>query len=477
MRIFPNQSNIVKAIIAYGLAVLFIIGSLFPAQLAYADVRRSDVVKGRTMEERGLTAALCPSISAERVYLTDEEGTVYFERNADEEAQIASITKVMTAIVAYESAPLDTKITVSGNASTVGESSAGLWAGDTLSLEDALKALMIPSGNDAAIAIGESLGAAMIGENIPEVSLTLGDSEEAAASRKRAQAAFVEKMNQKAAELGCTNTIFENPHGLDFNQFEGQLHSTAKEVSIICKYAMGIDFFRQIVDMPSATFPVERSGAQVDITVETTDELLGVYEGACGIKTGNTELAGPCFAGACEKDGHLLYAIILDATSEYQRFVDATTLYDWVASNEISYQLAHSPESYPMETNGAVVDVPVVADVAMTGWLDKTVPATFADPDASVEIFAIDGNISQNFEFFEPAGSVNAGDLVGRAVFYQGNVKIAEEDIVACESIAGPNIIEGIQIWWEKLMRALSGQDQSATSVIINDTELLIDKN
>ncbi len=480
-----SQTNFMRALSVRALALIFAVAlllggahaALFSTDLAYGDVRKTDTVMGQSMESRGLKATLCPSVSAEYVYLVDSNGKVYFERNADTPAQIASITKIMTAIVAYENAPLDLQITVSSRAATVGESSAGLWAGDTLSLADALKALMIPSGNDAACAIAECVGAHMIGEEVPEVSLALGDSEEATAKRDRAQAAFVKKMNDKAAEIGCTDTVFENPHGLDFDQFAGNLHSTAKEVSLIAAYAMNIDDFKDIVDMAEATFAVNRSGENVDITVKTTDELLGKYEGSCGIKTGNTTLAGPCFAGACERDGITLYAIILKATTEAQRFVDATNLYSWVYNNHITYKLAHSDESIPMTRNGVTEEVPVVAEVALSGWLDKTVPATFADPNATVDIFALDGNVSQSFEFFEPGGGVGVGDVIGRATFFQANKEIASVDIVACESVAGPNIVEGIQIWWEKLMRAFSGQPDRAQSVIINDVELTVDKN
>ena len=133
---------------------------------AYADVRKADIVMGETVDLSRLAVAQCPNIDAERAIVVDTDGTVYFERNADDAACIASVTKIMTGVVALDAVAsgltsLDSTITVSANAAAVGESSAGLQEGDTMTLKTALYALLVPSGNDAAIAIAESVGAAL----------------------------------------------------------------------------------------------------------------------------------------------------------------------------------------------------------------------------------------------------------------------------------------------------------------------------
>lgn len=109
------------------------------------------MVLGQTIEEQGFTAAQAPNIVAEYAYLVSSDGTIYFARNAYDQVHIASITKIMTALVAldYGGDPTQTEITVSQEAASIGESTAGLRAGDVLTLEAAIKALMIPSGNDA----------------------------------------------------------------------------------------------------------------------------------------------------------------------------------------------------------------------------------------------------------------------------------------------------------------------------------------
>ncbi len=429
--------------------VLAVALALAPA-LGFADVRKADVVLGSTVDARGLSISQCPAIEAEYACVMSSDGTVYFERSADESTQIASITKIMTALVALEQAPLDTTITVSARAAQVGESSADLQEGDTMSLETALVALMVPSGNDAAIAIAESIS---------------GDEE-----------SFVELMNQKAAELGCTDTLFENAHGLDSYPYEGNQHSCASDVALMVQAAMQNDTFRNIVCQGDTAITVNRGGSSVSINLESTDWFLYMYEYAIGVKTGYTELAGNSFAGAANKDGFELYAIVLDSTTEDQRFEDARILCEWVYEHEVTYQLANSTESTTMELDGQTASVPVVAKVSDGAWIDKTIKATFEDPEAAVEVFDLNGNISQTYEFNEISGNVKTGDVLGTATFKQRNEVIATLDIVACEDVDAPGFFDSIGIWWDRLFRNFSGEPQEATTEILNETPLLIDK-
>lgn len=131
--------------------------------------------------------------------------------------------------------------------------------------------------------------------------------------------AFVYAMNKKALALGMNDAHFSNPHGLDYDQFSGDMHCSAQNVSIMARAAMENELFRfgrsnaEDYDLGKAW------GELVDLQLESTDLLIGVYEGACGIKTGFTEEAGECFAGACERDGETLYAIVLHSSTEAQR--------------------------------------------------------------------------------------------------------------------------------------------------------------
>ena len=426
---------------------------------AFADVRKADVVYGQTVDARGLAVAQCPNIDAEYALVMGADGTVYFERNAQSPTQIASITKIMTGVVALDAVAsglvkLDTPVPVSAAAASVGESSAGLQEGDVMDMETALKALLVPSGNDAAVAIAETVGAAM----------------EAGAADP--ESVFVEAMNAKAQELGCTDTVYENPHGLDFDAYAGNLHSTAEDVAKVVQYAMKNDEFRSVVGGGSTAIQVTREGSKAEIYLESTDGFFDIYDYAIGVKTGVTLLAGPSFAGAANKDGRELYAIVINSSSEAQRFRDAANLCDWVYAHEISYQLANSSQLTTM--NG--VEVPVVAEVAHTGWIDKTVKATLRDPEAAVTIFDLNGNVSQSLEFDELSGNVKAGDKVGTITFKQRNATVATMDLVACEDLDAPDFFEGVGVWWDRLLRGFSGQEQTAQSVTLNETPLVIDK-
>ena len=439
-------------------------------QVGYADVRDSDVIAGTTVQERGLAAADCPNIVAERAYVVDDSGKVYFERNADDQAHIASITKIMTALVALEYGdPQNSQVTISQTAAAIGESSAGLQAGDTMNLETALKALMLASGNDAAQGIAESLGGTVKQKLQDEGVDGVPDND---------YDAFIFAMNKKASELGMNDSLFANPHGLDFNQYQADMHSSAHDVSFMAAEAMKNDLFRSIVGTDKTTIQVTRGGQQTSVNLQSTDILLGTYDGAAGVKTGYTEAAGECFAGAVTRDGKTLYAIVLGSSSEQQRFNDATMLDDWVYKNDVSYSLAHSTEetSYT-DTDGQSHTVPVIAYVPHSGWIDKTFKATLADPQATVDVFALDGNVSQEVTYDTVSGNVSPGQKVGTVTFYQHNEVVATQDLVAAESCDAPGLIEGIGIWWDRLFRGFGNQQTVAKGTVVNTTPLIYGPN
>ncbi|WP_300629426.1 D-alanyl-D-alanine carboxypeptidase family protein [uncultured Adlercreutzia sp.] len=440
------------------LCALALAVSLAPA--AWAEVRSTDELLGQTVEQRGLPAVACPNVTAQYALLMDDKGTVYFSREANERTHIASITKVMTAIVALENASLEDTVTVTAEAAQVGESTASLAAGDTLTMKAALTGLMVSSGNDAAIAIADTVGAAL------KTSDDQSNNE-----------AFVAAMNAKAAELGMNDTLFANPHGLDIGNYDNEMYSTAHDVALMCQHAMENETFRDIVAQEKAQITVKRGKEALVINLTSTDLLLGRYEGACGIKTGYTEQAGQSFAGACQRDGSYLYAIVLGAPSENGRFEDAEALFSWVYDNQIDYPLAHTSQTTTMTVDGTATEVPLIAEVPFTAWPDKRVKATFADPAASVEVFAPEGNVSQEFTYRELNGSVSVGDVVGTVNFYQNNQVIASQELVATEDAAAPDFLEGLGIWWDRLWQGLGGTAEVADPLVYNETPLIYSKS
>lgn len=450
---FTSMQPVHFAIAICAVLIAAIVCASVPSH-AFADVRKADVIFDESVESRDLSISECPSIEAEYAALISDDGRVLFSRSGDGPSQIASITKVMTAIVALDNAPSDIYIGVSEAAASVGESTAGLQAGDVMDLDSALKALLVPSGNDAAVAIAESVGSAMIASN---PSLGSDPTE-----------VFVNAMNDKARELGCTDTVYENTHGLDDGEFEGNLHSTALDQTKVAKCAMQYPKIAEIVSGGSTTISVTREGGKAEVELETTDLLLEMYEYAIGIKTGLTNLAGPSFMGAAEKDGERLYAIVLGSSDEYQRFDDAETLFEWAYKHVKEIALVNSEVTSPMKLGSQTSNVPVFAVIAHQDWIDKTVPVTLSNPYQEIEIFDLEGNVSQSVTLNDVHGNVDEGDHLGHVVFKQKNKVVAEYDLIACQAVPAPNPFEAIGIWWQRLVGGFGGNDAHAQSEVYN---------
>lgn len=423
---------------------------------AHGIVDEGDLVLGRSASERVLPGERLPDLDASHAALVDEEGTLWFGRNAGETAQIASLTKIMTALVAAEWLDASSTIEVTPEAASVGESSAGLVQGDAMTFDDALKALLTASGNDAAAAIAQAAGARMLSQDGLEGDAPAGE------------AAFVEAMNAKAAELGLANSRFTNPHGLDFDAYAQGQYSCAADVAVMLRAAMGIDLVRANIGFSQVDITVQRGGAPATLTLTNTDAMLGSYEGTCAAKTGYTLAAGPCAATAVNRgDGHEYYAVVLGSSSKQQRFADAEALYDWVfaergalveeaeaaaeapAESEptgaemATYQLVNAPRTIDADIGGATEARPVVAEVAHGDWTDRTVEATVLDADATVAARVGGGRIEQEATFAALSGDVERGDVVGRLTFRQGDEVLWEGDLVAVGDVAAPT-------WWER---------------------------
>ena len=452
-------ATLIALLVAF--SINFVLVAFVAQDDAFAEVRKADVIAGITVEQRGLSVASCPSIDAQHAILVSDDGSVLFERDAQSPAQIASITKVMTAIVAIDNAQEGTYVVVSEDAASIGESSANLQQGDLMDFETALMALLVPSGNDAALALAETVGAQMIASDP-----SLGND---------SVKAFVAAMNEKAAEIGCTDTVYENPHGLDDEQFAGDLHSTAADQALVAKCAMSYDVIREIVKGGSTTIKVERDGSKKKIELETTDELLEMYEPTIGIKTGMTNAAGYSFMGAASQDGRELYAVVLGSSDSMQRFYDAQALFEWAYEHVDVIDLANTEVTTSMDAAGISGEVPVIADVSHADWTDRTVKATLADPDAQVSVFDIEGNVSQSVNLDELSGTVRAGDKVGTITFKQRNMVVAEQDLIACETVDAPNALDAIAVWWKRLVAGFDGSDTQAETKIYNVMPIISD--
>ena len=220
---------------------------------------------------------------------------ILFKKNINEKLAFASLVKLMVAIIILEENDLNEVITIKENLSSIEGSKVWLNQGEKFTFEELLYLLLIPSGNDAAVALAQAnSGSANV---------------------------FIEKMNKKARFLGLNDTIFTNPIGLD----DGLQKSTAKDLANLSLYVLENPVIRKIVKLDKVSVMSE-SG--IIRNVENTNKLLHSYLDVQGLKTGTTDDAGQCFISlAKNKDGHEILAVVL---SSDDRFQDAKVLIDWV---------------------------------------------------------------------------------------------------------------------------------------------------
>lgn len=214
-------------------------------------------------------------------------------KNEHERLPMASTTKIMTAITAIENCDdLDTKFEVSKKAIGISGTSIYLREGEKLSLRDLLYGLMLVSGNDASVAIGERVSG-----NVDF---------------------FVDLMNETAKKIGAKNTHYENTHGLDENGH----YTTAYDLALISSYAMQNPIFKEIVSTKNIKITTEEGK---DRYLQNKNKLLRNYQGAVGVKTGFTDDAGRCFVGSAEREGMTLACSVLSCGPMFE---ECATLLD-----------------------------------------------------------------------------------------------------------------------------------------------------
>lgn len=367
-----------KKLSAYLLAFLMLAQAL-ALNVAATDYPGEDIpvaaaVDGDFDEEEGLpaSATVGDALPAKSAILIDQSsGMVLFEKNADEQLHPASVTKIMTLLLAMEAIDsgritMNDEIITSEHANSMGGSQIWLKVGEKMGMNDILKAVAISSANDASVALGEHIAG----------------SEEA----------FVDMMNERAAELGMVNTHFENCSGLDA---EGHM-TTARDISIMSRELMK---YPRIMEYTTVWMDSLRNG---ETQLVNTNKLVRFYKGATGLKTGTTSQAGSCLSATATRDNISLIAVVMGCESSQDRFASATGLLDYGFANYESVtpppiddqiqpvKVLHGVEGYVMPTY-----TPPPAFVAAKGDTEKiTQEITLAgDVEAPVEKGQILGNV------------------------------------------------------------------------------------
>ncbi|MFC7371195.1 serine hydrolase [Fictibacillus iocasae] len=241
-------------------------------------------------------AADGPGVSAHGAVLMEQEsGRVLFGRDEHSPMRIASITKIMTAIIAVESGKLEQRVKISNSAAGTEGSSLYLKPGETVLLKDLVYGLMLRSGNDSAVAIAEYVGGSLDG--------------------------FVYMMNEKAREIGMKDTLFQNPHGLDDHEDH---YSSAFDMALLTRYAMENDRFKEISATEVYRSPQE--GEKWDRVWRNKNKMLKYYKYSTGGKTGYTKRAKRTLVSTAEKNGMELIAVTLNDPNDWD---DHERMFEW----------------------------------------------------------------------------------------------------------------------------------------------------
>ena len=248
------------------------------------------------------------ALNAKSAALYAANGQELFAYNADEQLQPASVTKIMTMLLTMEAlergeVTLDTMITGSEYACSMGGTQVWLEPGEQMSLNDMLKAIAVGSANDCAVAVAEHLAGT--------------------------EAAFVERMNQRATELGCTNTQFINANGLD--GMGQKTMTSARDIALI-----SCELLRhpKILEYTGIWMDSIRGGK---FSLANTNKMLKSYPGLTGLKTGYISEAGFCISASAERDGLSLVVVVMAAPTKETRMADASALLNYGFANFTVY--------------------------------------------------------------------------------------------------------------------------------------------
>jgi D-alanyl-D-alanine carboxypeptidase (penicillin-binding protein 5/6) len=338
------------------------------------------------------TSAKAVEVSAPSALLMEKEtGAVLFTKDEHEKLEPASVTKIMTLLLTMEAIDsgalsYDTVVTASAHACSMGGSQIWLKENEQMTVSDMLKAVCVVSANDCAVALAEQVAGS--------------------------EDAFVERMNQRAAELGMNDTTFKNATGLPA---EGHVTSAYDIALMSRELILNHPDIRQYTTIWMDTL---RDGTS---SLVNTNKLIRFYDGATGLKTGSTDSAGYCLSGTAERDGMELIAVILKGETSAQRFADAQTL--------LSYGFAN----YALTT---IVPESPLPPVPVSLGTQATVQPVLGEGGTLLLEKAQAGTLSQSVTLAESVEApVETGTQLGTLTVTAGEEVVAELPLLAGEAV------------------------------------------
>ena len=335
------------------------------------------------------------------ILMEESTGTILYEKNSDEAHYPASITKIMTTLLALENGNLSDMVTFSDDAinNTEGSGIARDY-GEQMTLEQCLYGVMLESANECAYAVAEHVGGTV--EN------------------------FVDMMNAKAKELGCTNTHFANPHGLqDENHY-----TTAHDMALIAQAAYQNETFRIIIGTKMYTIPPTNKHAE-ETVLRNHHDMLCTYHNAnrkylypycVGGKTGYTATANSTLVTYAEKDGMTLICVVMNTQSPNQ-FIDTVNLFDYAFDNFQVLNVAENDTDYSAETavdNGNLDNIAPFVELDKDAVIVLPKTAEFSDTSSSVEYNDSDPDIAGSITYTYAGRNVGKADIKTTGVVVEG---------------------------------------------------------
>lgn len=354
--------------------------------------------------------------SADIVYLISlDNGAIIFDKNADKQTAPASLTKIVTAILVIENCQdLDTVITIKQSSidalAGTGSSTAGLVAGEEISVRNLLYCMLVKSANEAALALADYIGGSV--------------------------SEFVDMMNKFAQDAGCENTHFMNPHGLD----QDDHYTTAQDLAVFTKHALTLPIFAEIVNTVNYKLPATNKSAERNLL--STNWIINpnfktyYYSYAQGIKTGSTAKAGRCVISKASKDGYNYLCVVMNAPLED---VNGDGNPDNCAFLECKNILKWAFENLKLTKIADVTQIATVVDVNLSWSTDHLRLVPENDVTALVPAGTNTGGVMLQIISDETPSTIDApvkkGEVVGRARILYADQEIATVNLVAAEDV------------------------------------------
>lgn len=362
--------------------------------------------------EEGVSTDLAPGAKS-AILIEASTGKIIYEKNSHEKLAPASMTKMMSMLVIVESIEdgilnWDDVITVSANASSMGGSQILLETGEQMTVNDLFKGVAVMSGNDAVVALAEAVA---------------GSVDE-----------FVAMMNNKAKELGLTDTNFKNPHGLD----DANHYSSAYDMSLIAKELVKHE---KVLEFTQIYEDYLRKGTDKELWLVNTNKLVRFYPGVDGLKTGYTSTAGYCLTATAYKNDMRLIAVAMGEETSTTRNAEVTAMLDYGYAQ------------YKVDT--IVKEEDIVAKITLEKAKKEDVSLVPVSPVTILNKKTTKlGEITYKLDVDEVKAPVKVGDVVGKLTVLNDGKEIQTVDVTVAEDVEKANIF---QLYSRYLKDILSG--------------------